>query len=147
MSHDETQMAPHHTDAEEILEFGGLRFGVSLRPPGATLRVSGRVGDEWTEMLRFDDFVDQPHFHVPSSGPSIAFDRSLGDPLAWYVAQIHDHLAEWLEQAGFAAVVDTVDLDAVTRNADRLTRAMEDLVPDGCARVAGVGLQRVAAPA
>ena len=99
---------------------------------------------EWIELLRFDDFVDQPHFHVPSSGPSIAFDRSLGEPLTWYVAQIRDHLAEWLEQAGFAGVVAVVDLDEVSANSHRLTLAMEACVPDGCARVPGVGLQRLA---
>ena len=44
------------------LEFGGLRFNVSFREVGATLRVDGRVDGAWTEMLRFDDFVDAPHF-------------------------------------------------------------------------------------
>ena len=147
MSQTQAGSVPHGTDAEEILEFGGLRFGVSLRAPGATLRVSGRVDGEWTEMLRFDDFVDQPHFHVPSSGPSIAFDRATGDPLAWYVAQVRDHLAELVEQAGFTSVLATVDLDEVAKGADRLTEAMEARVPDGCARVPGVGLQRVGAGA
>jgi hypothetical protein len=139
MSNTPTEPVTDPTDTEEVLAFGGLRFGVSLRPPGATLRVSGPVDGTWTEMLRFDDFVDQPHFHVPSSGPSIAFDPSLGEPLAWYVSQIRDHLAEWLERAGFAGVLASVDLDEVSANSHRLAAAMEARVPDGCARVPGVG--------
>ena len=143
-------MADTHTDQhtdesepETVLEFGGLRFGVSFREAGATLRVSGRPDNEWVEMLRFDDFFDQPHYHAPSSGPGIMFDRSLGEPLAWYVTQIRDHLAEWLARADFATVLPTVDLAAVTDHADEITRAMEECVPEGFARVPGIGLQRI----
>jgi hypothetical protein len=125
------------------LEFGGLRFDVSFREVGATLRIDGRIEGTWTEMLRFDDFVDVPHFHAPADGEAIPFDRaSLGEPLAWYVAQVRDHLPEWLEKAGFGDVLPTIDVDAVSRNADRLTEAMTACVPAGFLRVPGVGLQR-----
>jgi hypothetical protein len=97
----------------------------------------------WTEMLRFDDFVDEPHFHAPASGDQIPFDReSQGEPLAWYVAQIRDHLAEWLERAGFGDVLPGVDLDAVSRGSAQLTEAMRACVPAGYVRVPGFGLQR-----
>ncbi|GEM_PF-1345729 len=139
----------HAGQAEErqtstVLEFGGLRFDVSFRNIGATLRVHGRVNGEWTEMLRFDDFVDSPHFHVPASGDQIPFDRaSFGEPLAWYVDQVRNHLAELLKRAGFSHVVPTVDFDEIARHADKLGKAMEACVPDGFVRVPGVGLQRV----
>jgi hypothetical protein len=136
----------HEGSAPSLLEFGGLRFEVSFRDVGATLRVDGRVGDGWTEMLRFDDFVDSPHFHAPASGDSIAFDRTAhGEPLAWYVEQIQEHLPEWLERSGFADVLTTIDVDEVSRNAPRLTEAMQACVPEGFVRVPGVGLQRQAA--
>ena len=126
------------------LEIGGLRFDASFRSLGATLRVEGRLDGRWTEMLRFDDFVDDPHFHAPAHGDQIPFDRaSLGEPLAWYVAQIRDHLAEWLEKAGFGAVLETVDVEAVTLDAERVAEAMRACVPEGYARVPGIGLQRV----
>jgi hypothetical protein len=132
---------------KQVFEFGGLGFDVSFRDVGATLRVKGRHDGKWTEMLRFDDFVDGPHFHVPASGPSIQFDRSLGDPLAWYVTQVRDHLAEWLQRAGFEDVLTGVDLDEVAKNADTLTEAMIACVPGGYVRVPGIGLQRVDVPA
>jgi hypothetical protein len=129
------------------MEFGGLRFDVSFRGPGATLRVLGPVGGEWTEMLRFDDFVEQPHFHAPASGPAMMFDRSLGEPLAWYISQIRDHLAEWLDRAGFESVVPSLDLPRISEGADQLTQAMIECVPDGYERVPGKGLERVEATA
>ena len=134
-----------HEGEPAVVEFGGLRFEVSFREVGATLRVDGKVDDRWTEMLRFDDFVDAPHFHAPASGDSIPFDRAAhGEPLAWYVEQIRDHLAEWLEKSGFSDVLATIDVDEVTHNASRLTEAMEACVPPGFVRVPGVGLQRAA---
>jgi hypothetical protein len=142
-----THHQPPGTHASRTtLEFGGLRFDVSFREVGATLRVLGKPEDEWTEMLRFDDFIDQPHFHVPSSGPSIPFDRSLGEAMPWYVSQVRDHLAEWLERAGFESVLSSIDLDEVSANAGELTRAMIECVPAGYVRVAGVGLQRLENP-
>ncbi len=135
----------HMTDTQPatIYEFGGLRFDTSTRTPGATLRVFGEVDGAWTEILRFDDFVEGPHFHVPSSGPPRAFDRSLGEPLAWYIAQVRDHLAEWVAEAGFETVLATVDLDEVSRRSELLYDAMQKCIPSGCVRVPGVGLQRI----
>lgn len=125
-----------------VLELGGLVFDVSFRDVGATLRISGKWDGRPTEMLRFDDFVENPHFHAPASGPAIPFDQSLGEPLAWYIVQIRNHLAEWLERAGFEEVVPHVDFDEVSKNADKIAKAMVDCVPAGYVRVPGSGLQR-----
>jgi hypothetical protein len=130
---------------QQELEFGGLRFDVSFTGEfGATLRVYGQVGDEWTEMLRFDDFVDGPHYHAPASAHQINFDRALGVPLEWYIAQIRDDLPAWLTRSGFADVVPSLDLEAVAANVDKVEEAMSACVPPGFTRVPGVGLQRVA---
>jgi len=138
-----TVVAGSDSPGSTTLEFGGLRFEVSFRKVGATLRVDGPVDGTWTEMLRFDDFVDQPHFHAPADGDAIPFDQSsLGEPLEWYVTQIRDHLSEWLEKAGFAQVLSTIDVEAISMNAGRLTDAMNACVPTGFVRVPGKGLQR-----
>jgi hypothetical protein len=140
---DGTEVSRSASAESTTLEFGGLRFNVSFREVGATLRVDGRVDGAWTEMLRFDDFVDIPHFHAPADGDVIPFDRaSLGEPLAWYVSQIRDHLPEWLENAGFGDVLPSIDVKAVSLNADRLIGAMNACVPAGFLRVPGIGLQR-----
>ena len=137
---------PAQADHQE-LEFGGLQFGVSFREVGATLRVSGKVDGGWREMLRFDDFVDLPHYHAPADGAQVNFDRSLGDPLEWYIAQIRDNLPEWLTESGFAEVIPTIDFGAVVANVDKIDEAMHACVPDGFTRVPGIGLQRVGSKA
>lgn len=129
---------------EQLVKLGGLEFQATFRAPaGATLRVSGEVDGERTELLRFDDFIEKPHYHVPASGDSIPFDRSLGEPLTWYVSQIRDRLPELLTEAGFAGVLPSVQLGVVSEHADEITKAMEACVPEGYVRVPGVGLQPV----
>jgi hypothetical protein len=130
------------------MDLGGLHFSASFRAPaGATLRVSAQAeGGGWQELLRFDDFVEQPHFHVPAAGDATMVDREAnGVPLEFFVAQLRDHLPELLTQGGFSKILETVDVDAITSNIDRIRQAMIDVVPDGYARVPGVGLQRAVA--
>jgi len=133
-----------HVEPQEF-EFGGLRFEVSFREAGATLRVDGHVDGRWKEMLRFDDFVDTPHYHVPADAQAIIFDRETqGEPLAWYISQIRDELPEWLRRAGFADVVPAIDMNAVVAHLPEVSHAMETCIPEGFIRVPGFGLQRVA---
>src|SRR5437763_3396439 len=111
-----------HVSRETEIELGGLTFGVSFRDPaGATLRVNGDVDGQSTELLRFDDFVEAPHYHVPASGPQINFDREAhGEPLAWYIAQVRDNLAGLLTEAGYGEVLSKVDLGAISQHAGDL---------------------------
>ena len=82
---------------------------------GYPARVSGDVDGHVTELLRFDDFIEGPHYHLPAGGDPIPFDQAaLGEPLTWFVSQLRDHLGELLAEAGFARVLSDVDLDAVT---------------------------------
>jgi hypothetical protein len=123
---------------------GGLRFAVSFRAPvGATLRVSGPVPGTPKALLRFDDFVDSPHYHAPADADSISLDRAIvGEPLDWFVRQIRDHLEDLLTAAGFAAILPEIDVGTVSGRAERIRTAMIDCVPDGYVRLPGVGLQR-----
>jgi hypothetical protein len=140
MSDQTTESGPGAT----AFDCGGLRFEATFRAPqGATLRVSAQVGDQQTELLRFDDFVDGPHYHLPGAGPAIPFDRGeKGEPLSWIVAELRDDLRSLLTSAGYAAILPSVNVPAITANAGRIRQAMEECVPAGYARVPGVGLQR-----
>ena len=133
-----------HVSEPIEIDLGGVRFSASFRAPaGATLRVSAQVEGDWREVLRFDDFVEQPHFHVPAEGNATMVDREAdGVPLEFFVVQLRDHLREMLVQGGFSEILETVDPDTVTNNIDRVRQAMIDVVPEGYARVPGVGLQR-----
>jgi hypothetical protein len=130
------------------LEFGGLRFDVYFTGTfGATMRLSGQVDGDWKELLRFDDFVDMPHYHAPADAHQTNYDSANGDPLEWYIAQIRDDLPEWLTKSGYAGVLPSIDFAVVSANVGQLRDAMHDVVPEGFQRVPGVGLQRVDAPA
>jgi hypothetical protein len=128
----------------KVLEFGGLRFKLYYTERGGTIRTYGQVDDGWVEMIRWDDFVDSPHYHVPEEGPQIPFDRaSLGEPLAWYVIQIRDHLPKYVEQAGYAEVLPTIDMKVVAEKAEKISETLIAMTPENYHRVPGVGLQRV----
>jgi hypothetical protein len=140
----EQATGPSFAPAGRTMDYGGLHFDVSFRrPSGATLRVFGDDGGVRTELLRFDDFVDGPHYHLPADGPAQAFDRDLGEPLAWIVAQVRDDLAGLLSSAGFAGLLPKLDLQEISRHADEVGTAMEACVPDGYERVPGFGLRRL----
>jgi hypothetical protein len=128
---------------------GGLHFAVSFREPaGATFRLSAPVGGLPRELVRFDDFVDAPHYHVPADADPVVFDReALGEPLDWLVHQISDHLEELLTTAGCASLLPQLDPTTFETSAEHVRKAMIACVPDGYVRVPGVGLQRAGAPA
>jgi hypothetical protein len=132
---------------ETVLDVGGLRFAVSFRAPdGATLRVRGPVRGMDKELLRFDDFIEQPHYHVPAEATPVMFDRAtLGEPLAWFMSQVRVHLGQLLVDAGFGEVLAQVDLDEIGRRAGEIRSLMVACVPEGYARVPGLGLQHTAA--
>ena len=128
---------------DEPYEFGGLRFVVSSNDYGANLAVFGDLGKGWVELIRFQDYVDDPHYHVPVGG-WYAFDRAAhGEPLEWWLTQLRDHLADWLTESGFADQLANIDVDAVGANLGRVEQAMIDCVPDAYARVPGHGIRRV----
>jgi hypothetical protein len=126
------------------LEVGGLRFHAEFRAPsGATLRVYGPTARGPEELLRFDDFVGVPHYHVPAEGEPISLDPAVvGDPLDWYVGQLKDHLEDMLADGGFRDILSVIDLSAVAEQAGDIRQMMVDCVPAGYVRTPGVGLQR-----
>ena len=144
---DPADAAASGSHGRQVVVCGGLRFEATFRAPaGATLRVSGDVDGHITELLRFDDFIEGPHYHLPAGGDPIPFDQAaLGEPLTWFVSQLRDHLGELLAEAGYARVLSDVDLDAVTDHGEDIRKAMEACVPDGYIRVPGVGLRRTPA--
>lgn len=127
-------------------DVGGLRATVTFRAPqGATLRLFGPVDGSWEELLRFDDFVDGPHFHAPASADPVVMDRELlGDPLEWFLAALKDHSEVLLVTAGYGALLPKLDLAALSGDTDHIRDAMTECLPDGYQRVPGKGLQRVA---
>ena len=74
------------------------------------MEVLALTSDGPVTMIRLDDYQENPHYHAPV-GVWHGFDRgALGEPLAWFIEQVQDHLPAWLDRSGFSGVVPAVDL-------------------------------------
>jgi hypothetical protein len=84
---------------------------------GHTIHVMGPVKGEEEEVLRFDCFEQQPHYHLGFShtnGPIVPIDEA--DPFDWSVGKIRSSFKELLEAAGADGEYQeewASDLDAV----------------------------------
>src|SRR5262245_13371652 len=96
---------PLEVDAE--LRPGRLVAGVRRREVGddggVSLELSGALSGEPEELLRFDLFRRDPHYHVPASDPAqIDLDPARdGDPLEFALTRLRERLPALLERAKF----------------------------------------------
>ena len=126
------------------LEFGGLRLEVYYTENfGASTRVFGRVSDTWTEMLRFDDFVDTPHYHAPADNPE-QIDlvvAEMGEPLEFYLHTLAEDLPSLLPQIGYDSVLSSIDIVEIRKLLGVVRAAMNSVLVEGFSRVQGTSLQ------
>lgn len=100
-----------------IFNLGPIRFVVEHRAVGAdggpTLRVCDQSGGR--ELLRFDCFAKNPHWHVDPSGNEV-IRKIEGSPIDWTLSELRGGLSALLARAEFTAELpggyDSV-LDAV----------------------------------
>jgi len=110
--------------------------GGGFTDEGVSIHVWGT--DDGHEYLRFDVFVDDPHYHynhLPSGrGPDVCnnvidFDAAaMGDMLTWVLARLRTRLGPMLGEAGGAHLVDALDaetIDAVLRDVQTLAEQAE----------------------
>lgn len=125
-----------HKGKDAELELGGLRFRACRREVddidgGVTLQVFGPIGDEETELLRFDCFRKSPHYHAP--GENLKETRidpaRFGDGRDWVYEQLSASPRTLLEQGGFGALIDRLDLEGLAKAAPKL-RSLVDALPE-----------------
>ena len=98
-----------HDRGDTVLEAGSVRFGIEFRElgddRGIAIHVLGDVGDEEVELLTFDCFEEEPHYHY---GPRAKNQRlyldttTVPDPLDWALSLFKGgKLAPMLERAGY----------------------------------------------
>ena len=123
-----------HKGKDAEIEIGGLRFRACRREigeidGGVTLQVLGPVGDEETELLRFDCFRKAPHYHAPGENTQetkidpVAF----GDGCDWVYEQLSQNLRALLEQGGFSQLPERLDLQALAEATPRLSALVDSL--------------------
>ena len=133
-----------HNRGTDIIEAGNIRFGLEMRRQasgdgGLAIHVlselagnTGRVFTEETELLAFDCFRDDPHYHYGPRNKNhrIFWDKTLvPDPLGWCLDQFKSgKLKAMLERAGYPGVAADLDEDllaSVIPQVESRGRAME----------------------
>jgi hypothetical protein len=119
-----------------VIEQPGMRLTIAHRSglggndEGLTFDVTTAGSeDAGKRILRFDCFYKNPHYHVgPSGGESAAFkmkERGIDDPVRWTLDQLKTRFPAMVKQAGYEAIAETIDQQAV---ADQLTRLEREIM-------------------
>ncbi len=116
--------------ANDKIEFesGGVQVIVEARRGGqgdwgATFRIIGKDGDKKVETLRFDCFMNRPHYHYAPGAKSETHNidkAKTPNPLGWVMNQLRTELPAMIQHAGFAEIARAVDQSAVAKDLARL---------------------------
>ena len=87
----------------------GLRFNVryanvSTGDRGPSLRIFGDVDGTPVQLLRFDCFEHEPHFHYDPDGKNnlLRMDKAnVSDPIAWSLDYLRGNIASLVRIAGY----------------------------------------------
>jgi len=120
--------------AEKLAAVGsegtGAAGAVGLDDRGVSLHVCALEGGARVELLRFDCFQEDPHYHYVSWRERFNHMLHLdpvaeGDALAWALERIRTRLPEMLARAGAAELGARVDAAALARVLPRVAAAAE----------------------
>jgi hypothetical protein len=136
-----------HNRGTEIFEAGNIRFGLEMRrlkngDGGLSLHVLADVGGtpdkaytEETELLAFDHFWNNPHYHY---GPRNKNHRTnwdltvIDDPLAWTFEQIENgKLGAMIERAGYPGVAADLDREQIAAILPALKKRAFEMYEEG----------------
>jgi len=127
---------------------GALRFNVRYSNTrtgdrGPSLRVYGDVEGKPVQLLRFDCFEQEPHFHYDPDGKNnlLRMDRAnVSDPITWSMDYLRGNVASLVRIAGYRALADEVDEAALTAALPTVEKALRDSIPAEMQAMAASGL-------
>ena len=118
---------------EKVFDVGGVELHVDQRnfgsDGGPSVRVYGEADGENIQLLRFDCFRKDPHYHYDPSGKNDqrSLDKtSVPDSVAWTIKQLGNNLVEMIHTAGYASVAEQVDQTAVAQVLPEVESLMRD---------------------
>jgi len=136
-----------HNRGTEIFEAGNIRFGLEMRrlkngDGGLAIHVLGDVGGskgksyvEETELLAFDHFWNNAHYHYGPRNKNhrINWDLTvIDDPLEWTFEQLENRkLGAMIERAGYPGVAADLDLDVIAGVLPRLKKRAFEMYEEG----------------
>src|SRR6266849_10475978 len=128
---------------------GELRFNVRYTHArtgdhGPSLRIYGDVEGKPVQLLRFDCFETQPHFHYDPEGKNnqLRMDKTkVSDPIAWSMAYLRGNVASLVRIAGYSALAEQLDEGALTAALPTVEKALRDSIPTDMSRMEASGLR------
>ncbi len=114
--------APHSQGA------GGR--GGSNATQGVCIQVAGNVGGKETELLRFDCFDTDAHYHYgpENKNERIMLDPTVaGNPLGWTIKQLGTKLPDMLERAGYKDLANQLDSNLVAQKLSEVEAAAREM--------------------
>lgn len=113
----------------QTIELGGLEFVIENRifgkDGGPALRVFGNVGGKSVQVLRFDCFRDDPHYHYDPTGKNEMHHLEKGaDNVGWSIEQVKTRLDDMIRTAGYNDLADNIDVAAIQAKASDLEHAL-----------------------
>ena len=120
------------------MEASGLCFQVEYRNTrtdrGPSLQVMGEVEGKRVQLLRFDCFEHEPHFHYDPDGKNnrIFLNKArASDPVAWSMDYLRGNFASLIRVAGYSRLAEHLDEGALAAALPGVEKAMRDSVPRG----------------
>ena len=118
------------------IEVGGLcfnaRYANTNTDRGPSLRIYGNVEGKRVQLLRFDCFDIQPHFHYDPEGKNnqLRMDKAnVTDPIAWSMDYLRGNFASLVRIAGYNALAEQLDEGALTAALPTVEKALRDTIP------------------
>ena len=109
------------------LTLGGLTCTIEYRQTdedhGPAIRILGQVNGETVQLLRFDCFANDPHYHYDPMGENQMFHLdplTMGCPVDFSLAQIAQHAKAMIQKAGFPQAAEAVNQDEIANRVDEI---------------------------
>ena len=129
-----------HKRGDEVIEVGNIKFGLEFRElpqvndRGLAIHVLSDVAGQEIELLAFDCFENNPHYHYGprNKDETIAWDTTLvTDPLRWVLDRFKEgKLPAMIQRAGYPGVVAGMDTNLIAAKLE------EEVEPKALARQA-----------
>jgi len=136
--------------AEQGLTIGvsGLRFNVRYSnvrtgDRGPSLRIYGDVDGKGVQLLRFDCFEREPHFHYDPDGKNnlLRMDKAnVDDPITWSMDYLRGNVASLVRIAGYSTLAEQVDDGMIAAALPTVEKALRDSIPREMASLQACGL-------
>jgi hypothetical protein len=118
------------------LAASGLCFTVEYRNTrtdrGPSLQVLGDVDGKRTQLLRFDCFEHEPHFHYDPDGKNNRIFMNtarVSDPIAWSMDYLRGNVASLLRIAGYDKLAGQIDEAALAGALPGVEKALRESAP------------------